>query len=131
MSGDIRLSYLHRCCSQMSRGTSSFSLSLSLSPTHTRTLQYVYMCAHMYTRTHVAVDCNKSPSWNLCLSRHICGTGDLADQAHFCTNHNIIRGCHLQYAAILRIVLREERMFWIPAREQIKKIKIWKRLSSE
>lgn len=58
--------------------------------------------SHSHSHTHMRVppDCNESsimvsPSWNPCLSRHICVARDLADQAHFCTNHIIITGCHL------------------------------------
>lgn len=77
MSGDIRLPYLLQCYSQMPTGTHCLT----------------------HTHTHTCV-CNESsimvsPSWNPCLSRHICVARDLADQAHFCTNHIIITGCHL------------------------------------
>lgn len=73
-------------------------LAVSLSLTYTYMCVAVCVCARAHI--HVPLDCNESrlivtPSWNLCLSRHICGTGDLADQAHFCTNPNIIRGFHL------------------------------------
>ena len=113
MSGGLKLPYLHKCCCQMPRGTFySMSLSYTFSLTHTHTQSHtithtllhvhLYMCVLAGTHMHVAPDCNESSlivsrSWNFCLSRHICGTEDLADQAHFCTNHNIISGS-IQYA---------------------------------
>lgn len=105
---------------KMPRGT-SFSLSLSLTLSHicTHPRTYVHVCVRVqtHTHTHVLLESNESrlivtPSWNLCLSRHVCGAGDLADQAHSCNDHNIIRGCHLFSAccSILRIVLRKRGM---------------------